>query len=460
MWLNSLGNQVQWVRKLVINLDGLCPSQCAAALADHRPAFEPRDNLIDFGPLVLAIWSHGMRIDVSVVQPKSGFFSATKNMHSSLHLITKDYECDTTGISTILRSLVDNRQELKKYGPQISALGIRRDGGGGVIRWGTTRCSDCCTPNIGGCDQCNSDVTVCSTSETPFTVQDGGPHLILQPLEEPRNFMTLPECIRHRIVELVIRDQTVKIDLENQTSFELGLPHVNKTMYANHWNEFLTLSFLELIMTSYDSRTTFLNFAALRRMLRKAFKPHGPRNHTHPARILLEEVMEMRFILRFKLEMPCSLKNVSMSILPFVMETSTAPGCRKIDIEILDRFDFRVNSHTVSLQQLRLTVVKELMAIVFVVSGDDSCPCPEIWIDGFGTVQKSQKLARPTDVKKNKAHSFTEKDRLYRATHLNSCSCSRYNDSFFPFEDSASETLRYLLWVLERKSTAGQPTVP
>jgi hypothetical protein len=462
MWLTSLGDQIQWVRKLVINLDGLCPSQCTAALTHHQPAFEPKDNMINFGPLILAIWSYGLRIDISVVQPKSGFFSATKNMHSSLHLTNRDYECNITGISAILRSLVDDGQDLKKYGPQISALGIRRDGEGGIVRWGTTGCSNCRAFNTHGYDRFRSDVTAHSASETPFSLWSRERRIVLQHREKPNNFMTLPECIRYRIIELALREQTVHIDLSTQTKFELGLPHVNKTMYAKHWNQFLSLSSLELIMTTQDSQTTFSNFRALRRMLQKTFKPHGPLNQTNSASMLLEEVMQMRFVLRFKLEVQCSLKDISMSILPFVMETSTAPGTQEVTTEILDKHGFRVDSHTVSLQQLRLTAVKELIDVVFVTSGSNSCRCPEIWIDGFGKVLKLRAMPIPTAIalKKRNAQTLTEKDRRYRGTRLNHCSCGGKINGFFPFEDSASETLRYLLWVLECKSTAKLPKFP
>jgi hypothetical protein len=461
MWLTSLGDQVQWIRKLVIDLDGLCPSQCTAALTHHQPAFEPKDNMINFGPLILALWSHGLRVDISVEQPKGGFFSATKNMHSSLRLTNKDYECNTIGISAILRSLVDDGQDLKKYGPQISALGIRRDGEGGVVRWGTTRCSNCRALKPHGCDQCRSDVTVHSASETPFSLWGRERRIVLKHCKEPNNFMTLPECIRYRIIELALHGLTTHIDLDTQTKFNLGLPHVSKTMYAKHWNQFLSLSSLELVMTSHNNQTTFSNFGALRQVLRKAFKPYGPLNQTNPATILLEEVMQMRFVLRFRLEVQCSLEDISISILPFVMETSTAPGTQEVMTEILDKHGLLIANHTVSLQQLRLTAVKELMDVVFMTSGSKSCRRPEIWVDGFGKVLKSSALPSPTAtaLKKQNAPTLTEKDRRYRGTRLDRCNCYDKTKNFFPFEDSASETLRYLLWVLECKTRANLPTI-
>lgn len=140
-WLRRLGSHVHFIRRILIDMNTICPADCFESKTGLCSRFmKEEDGWLDFGPLLRAVWDLDMAVDISVVQPMGAAHEAVVRKHIRDRNVT--YEpvtaCNAASLTDVVRSLCKDELELKKYGRQISTIGLARDGSGGVIHFDKT----------------------------------------------------------------------------------------------------------------------------------------------------------------------------------------------------------------------------------------------------------------------------------------------------------------------------------
>jgi hypothetical protein len=144
-WINALGGQPRSLRKIVFDIDTLCPLECyadAEGCTEYWSRFRRRDGLIEVQALLRAIWSQDLHFDIETVQPKEQPYLKVKAWGPSLvsdHPSNGNYACDPAAITKGLNSLVRDELGLRKYGRLLRGIGIKRNGSGGMVSWETLR---------------------------------------------------------------------------------------------------------------------------------------------------------------------------------------------------------------------------------------------------------------------------------------------------------------------------------
>jgi hypothetical protein len=269
--------------------------------------------------------------------------------------------------------------------------------------------------------------------------------------------------------DVVFPKAGVHIDLDVDTGFALGLPHINTKLRAGLWPTSLLGNRYTLTMSTDKACTDFINFYKLHCVLRKVISyvsPHGT---------LRDLTLESgyggigRIILVFSLDTETSIDDLRISILPLVMETSSTLGYREVTVRV--RCETSTKETSFSLQTLRLNVAKALERVVLLY---DQIAEPEIWINGLGEFVETQRKARSaayfggSTVFPKTASSFEAvsgdcwklmrvhpKDTEYKERQGCSGCALRTLEEFFPFHSSASNVVQYLVWVLEEYDIEG-----
>ncbi|KAI4610445.1 hypothetical protein J4E80_008209 [Alternaria sp. BMP 0032] len=465
-FFSRLGSQAHWLRKIVLDLDHLKPRDCFRGEARLDNGFEEQERVFDeklelfeVTPLLRAIWRLEADVDVSFTQP----FGPAKYQGEEV------FRCHASSITTIMRSILQGQLKLRQYGRLVAAVGLKRDGTGGMINWGTTN-YDYRGPAR------RQLVRILPGPEHMSTFVAGGDGSRLELVKSNHaSLLGIPKRIRRLIFDAIINPvDGIAIDLDKETKFNCGLLHTNQEIFETWRSHFLFHNRFTLTMATSDLRTTFQNFDNLRRFLRKTFKPGYSREP------MTDESMRtiatsgrdrptgVDYILRFDLDSPATPSDIRINILPFVMETSTTPPHHEVTIQIWtptpDGSSAMAATNTMNLTRLRLNVIKAILDCAFAGQSNRSY-LPNFWTNGFGdiveTVHDSHDdtggawepaseitpgpgLYRPVSVR-----TLHPIDRNYREceTHLE---CEYYDDTqFFPFRADKKEILVYLMKNIE-----------
>ena len=462
-WLKGLGSQAGMVRKVIIDLGFSCPWRYTWNRSEGR---HMECGLLDFKPLLMAIWNQNLDIDISAVH--SSYWDETGVAHYADSSPPTTSAGNATAITQVLRALLRDELCLKRYGRLLGSIGVRRDGSGSVLQWCSTSPSECTLR----CD-CTPETRWYPSYTTTFLSLGGDKQIRLQGSRGPAQFSDLPEKMRIQIIDLAISlDDPVKIDVGRQTGFGLNVLHLNKQTFDKYWYRFLTSSQFILEVKVAEGSTRLSDFSALRRILRKTFNPYVTLSRAEGS-WLLEDSTELQLRLDFTTAKKADLEDLRINALPLVMETSSTVGTQKIFIQLCNTSSNRLAKYAVTLHELRFNVAKELMTAAFERPNINNKPCPEVWVNGFGVVVEVTTVSGPaTDVKAIERHfaweQDSEKGRRYRSANISNFATwrayhPRYAQGsgvYFPFEDSTTEALHYLLWVLEQAGPTTSTTAP
>jgi hypothetical protein len=379
-----------------------------------------------------------------------------------ISLFDEQYDLiDSTIITRVLRTLLNGQLRLREHGSLVCAVAIRHDGSGGLISWGLAT-SSYVQLQGGPRFSPNNDYIV------SFLAKDSGRRLDLVEQAHHRTLLGLPWNALGKIHREVTEDELSFVDLDKDTCLKGGLTRVNRGMYSGHSNYFMCATFV-VSMSTTEEQTTFNDSARLRALLRKRFFFSLQR---YEQRGSLIEDSQVSFILNFRLDQAVPLADVSISVLPLVMETSSKRDNCEVIVRIVTSTaagtDTVIAEARFRLHDLRVRVAKALTDVVF-TSGDEHNPI--IWINGLGEVTNiqtsphvhmesnfipdtaSKVIAVPNGdmywvIMVMEVHT---KDSRYRGPDDRSSCWIKDVTQFFPFHGSPSEALRYLLCVLKQE---------
>ncbi|EDU47649.1 conserved hypothetical protein [Pyrenophora tritici-repentis Pt-1C-BFP] len=329
VFLDRVGTRACLIRNFAVDNINFCTRICHREYLDwNKELFDQDSCIVEVTSLLRMVWSRGLRV-----------------------------------------------QRLKDYGSLVCGVAVRYDGSGGMISWGSSP-----PPGIYNA----AWPRYYPHTTTPFTntiTGTGDTELKLVPRFTP-TLLSLPKSIRSYIRDLVVfpPGESTEINVDIMTAFPLGLPHVNKQLYASLWPASLLAHRSYVLRTcTTNTRSDFNGFSNLRRLLNKAITytpPHGTPvvvtlKHGYPG---IEKI-----ILEFNLKIGVEFNDLRISILPLVRETRGIFSRYK---EVIVRICYGndVRERRVSLEKLRGEVLGALES-VSVSEGDTE---QHVWINGLG----------------------------------------------------------------------------
>ena len=447
-WLKKLGSHATWHRKFSIDLSKCLTLVGRRGFGDYE---RPHPESFNIGPLLQFLWDCNLTVDITFINDLSA----------------SGITCNTSTITAVIRSLLEGQLMLKASRSQVWAVAIDYDGRGGSFGLKAAQNGWKDSPMVPDHDQQHSFVAV-----------DDGRRLSLT---RPKpTLLGLHGHVLYKIIsEAASHPKEVRIDLDVDSKLPLGLGHINREFHKSHHGHLLYSTPYKLILRSTEKRSTFKKFGKLARLLRHQF-PLPINSHemewVNAQRFkrktwIIEDASKLKIVLEFNLPEPTALEELRISILPLVLETSSSSGDREITIRSFSPGSggqHLVAERTISLQELRLTVVTTMM--VDVHAPEEPLHHPYlIWVNGLGEVVEKEAVpytygTNDHDIDTASTMSFCgfwfgvaslhPKDRRYRPKfHRYKC---KFEDceQFFPFEHSASQILRYLMWVLEEYNRA------
>ena len=447
-WLRKLGSHVFWHRKFSIDLSKGWAWVGCRGFEEYK---RPHPESFNIGSLLQFLWDCNLAVDITFIN----------------NLTANGIEFNAPAITTVFRSLLEGQLMLKASRSQVWAVAIDYDGRGGSFGlraaqnwWDDSRM-------VPDDDQQHS-----------FVAGDDGRRLSLA-RPKPTLLGLYGQVLYKIISEAASHPKEVRIDLDVDTKLPLGLGHTNQEFYKNHRSHILYSTPYTLILRSTEKRSTFNKFSKLARLLRHQFPipiDSEEMEWANASRLkrktwIIEDADKLDIVLNFNLPEPTALEDLGISILPLVLETSSSPGNREVTIRSLSPGTSGQNlvaERTISLQELRLTVVTTMM--IDVHASDQSLHHPDlIWINGLGEVVGKEavpytygRIDHDVDTASTMrfcgswfgVDSLHPKDRRYRPKfHRYECKFEDW-EQFFPFEHCAAQILRYLMWVLEEYNTA------
>lgn len=123
----------QFLRKIDLDLDTVCPANCPRTSGYHLKywEFDPLgEGTFNIAALLHLIWSEDLRVALHVTQPKNEAYSKRFEPRPST-TVFHDVQCEA--LNHIIRSIQEGALDLKKFGHLISYVTLRRDAQGGPL---------------------------------------------------------------------------------------------------------------------------------------------------------------------------------------------------------------------------------------------------------------------------------------------------------------------------------------
>ena len=453
-FLTQLGSQAHWLRKVILDLEALDITkffrgdvlwygvqECAA---DGGPA------LFEITPLLRAFWKMGPAVEFSFAH--NTFLTPGR---------APGMACNAPAMSAMFRSLLEGQLRLREQDRLMGAVSLNRDGSGGAISWGISHFIGRVWSHGSGRIASDDHYT------SRFIAEDGGARFRMIKREKPLALLDLPRPLYEHIFEMIVRPgEGHKIDLSKDKKTDCGLIDVSWKI-GRAWRERLLFdNAFELVLTTDRASTSFDQFDLLRRFVRKTFNTGGFEIQTRTVVSGPGAANSLKYVLKFELQNAMSLSDIRISILPLVMETSTTSGEDKVIIQVwatdTEGYPTMVSSHTLTLRELRLSVITTIMTTYYVESKELA---PNIWINGFGEVVQvenvdeavgpawesaSELVANDNDDGGFKLRTLHPMDVHYGFDHLSWKKNVTFSDDaqFFPFRRKIDKILPYLIKVV------------
>ena len=348
-----------------------CTRVCHREYTDWKtPLFSAETDIVEIITLLRIFWSRRLRFEMSVLDSSSSTEDTTCS------------PCNKAVLSTI-QALLNGQLDLNRYGSVVCGVAVKKDGSGGLISLGST-------PPRGIHNTAWPRYYPHTT--TPFTITSSAdsaetPALELVPRTTAHTLFTLPQAIRSHITTLVLfaPGQSVQINVDTTTTFPLGLPHVNKKLYASLWPTSLVAQGYVLRTCTTEACSDFGGFAHLRRVLGKAIVYTTPDGASVPLTLKDGYPGIEQIILEFDLAAGVRFEELRISVLPLVRETGGVCG----DAHVVVRMccGSGVWEKRISLGKLRRDVGDALGGVVVTgVDGREGGWEAQVWISGLGDV--------------------------------------------------------------------------
>ncbi|KAF2024202.1 hypothetical protein EK21DRAFT_94299 [Setomelanomma holmii] len=299
-WLEEIGSQASMVRKVVIDLDCLCPADCMIAWPGFGKHHHLSLEMFDVKPVLGYMWRYELSLDISLTQDGGRRYQENIAEHPTI-LPPAAYGYDVASITQTFRSLMQEQLRVREYGSLLHSVGIERDSAMGALQWATTNksgCPDYNTPkDTCGCTQ---QLKIFAPYTNTFSILEGGDLLRLQDREMSMRFFSLPDSIHEKVVDFIVKqNRPIEIDVNTQRGFDPSLAQVDRSIFWENWDRFIKHNRFILRYTVRDGSSNLSDLGSLRRLLRKDFKAplwEASGFCAWPFPLLLEDAVAIRVV--------------------------------------------------------------------------------------------------------------------------------------------------------------------
>jgi hypothetical protein len=435
-WLKRIGNHIQMLRKLELDVNNVCSTHCRIGRMGYwaRTTLHA-EALIDLGPILCIIWREGLNaLEVSFVKPKKNMRNCPIAQIRGFPLQTS-YGCDVPALNKLMRSLLRDDLDIKKYCRSIDSISIRRDGSGGLVAFWSSSAVGMWYLGPHNVTAYHQPAASMHTDNVSFFEANQGTHLRLLARELP-TLSTLTMGLRHQIVHYALsygQDYRINLDTPDDLRALTGPCFVNKS-WLHAYTHLLYKNSYILEVTSDNARS----LERLKRLLGTKF--YTRRGDAH--RSVDDPVTELRMfgkVAEFRVQLDVIGPEVRFDVVPFIKATVILAGEREVTIAshgsgdpgngVVDRIN------TVTLNQIR----RNAMLAWPIDESDSKVECPEIWMDGEGRV---------VDVRKSEAYiEFAAAGDLLRGVNAaiaGGAVMTHTREGAYPKDESSFEMLGWL----------------
>lgn len=412
-WLEGLSSHPDsnGLKKVVINLETLCPSSCpfGHSWEDIFDGTELDPNtMLDVTAMMRAHWRRGSPLEISVVCDDTDrlYYPACSNplgVPGVGHLLG---ELDLPNLNETMQKLFDDELDIKRHQYHIGRIAVSRAGDKGAILYNATT-----DHAAGGSFQWSIPQQFLPDPSCYYKVcifdlkREGAKPELLFRVNEP-NLLQLPIPVLHRILGHLLHPDgpmTVDVDKDKDLGTAIKLMLTRRNLSATSSGVVWIRGSLELRTSTNSSR--FSDFESLRRWIHDgtlrqrnppAFVTVGAGGVNSPTTRLLQlsnlRSLRLKILFPFnRLVFPKELKiNLSSLI------HATAHLHKKVDKGSDIKITFSVlcsrpgspdtlGDYTVTLERLRKTAYRELPKIVARMgSMAETVRYPDIYVNGFG----------------------------------------------------------------------------
>ncbi|KAF1851533.1 uncharacterized protein K460DRAFT_298660 [Cucurbitaria berberidis CBS 394.84] len=255
-WLSSIGSQIIFLRKAIIDVDGICPANCYARLRD-----------LDFFPLMRFLWSYPQKAHViTFAHTGRRLEMHTEANTRNLDLKIEVPDVDIAGFfNNVLSTLtIGDPLKMRRYAY------FDRLVEGVYLSHGNMDCHVHYKGPTGG-----------ALLKQGFEIMDEGKVINVLPWAPTSHLLDLPYAIKDRIFAYALHSpEEVVLDLDARKGHGLYMEvfHVNT---AIRWYRSLACCFsrmntMTIKMTSTEIVTSFNDFAGLRELIYKNCSAYTP----------------------------------------------------------------------------------------------------------------------------------------------------------------------------------------
>ncbi|KAF1955248.1 hypothetical protein CC80DRAFT_594434 [Byssothecium circinans] len=389
-WMKGIGSQVPMLRKVHMDLDGSCPARCEdlarywePETLNHYGSKRKWKASVEMSPLLFVLWANpGAKTDIKFVHGRGKRHFIRRHLGDT----EDDTGIDPDALTKVMKLLQEDTLGLKKYWRSILSIDVLRDGSRGLVVFGHSKNIRVLSQAIG------YDVRSFSVSNDYTSMQFTKP--------KPHSFLKLPCPIRCAIQDAVTKTPDPRsytyIDLDKKTftGGSLALTSICRALRRTELYRFWVQNKIRVQLASQEPRTTFSNFSALEKWWcvnkSKEYENEGRIRSTgsHSSWGCCNTgSANIQIFLLFQCLDSTRLYDLRIGALDLIRVLSHAPTENFEVVFSLARGEEKpTTEHAVTLSFLRREVLDALLEYRQVHPEKGSDHCPQVWINGRGTV--------------------------------------------------------------------------
>ncbi|KAH7086584.1 hypothetical protein FB567DRAFT_603683 [Paraphoma chrysanthemicola] len=379
-WMKNLGSRLHLLRKLELDFNAICPSDCTAF---DRPIGHVNSGPIQLGDILCLIWRFGLRLELTIMEPNREVLSR----YASLTRVQNDHSTSVPSNLSILELnrviifLQRNDLDIKKFWRTISKIALDKNGRGGSVVYRTTPRHD---RGFFKDDEYSARTHYFSVPRNDRLVMHKKSTLGLS---------KMPEHIHSRIWNYVIRSQeTWRLRVDNIAAVLRMLRPVYS--YRRVFLDFFKRGRIKMgaCDVEFTSLGRFAGVHAIDRLRALLWMIYGSAlGLSRPAGAPndlagwpdMKVWPEVKFKLVFELEQFEPLENLRLDIMPVLHATLNHTNDETLAVELQYSQRFRHHAGVLDLGHLRRAVFAAWVSHRHTTLDH---PLPRVWVNGHGEV--------------------------------------------------------------------------
>jgi hypothetical protein len=374
-FLTSLGSQINLLKEVSIDITKLCPEDCndVDRLSSHVDTEQ-----IDVLPLVRVLWSQPKVAQIiSLTCTARNFDRRVHPCHGENDL---GHDIEPLVLEQIIRALgSDNALGVVGYGRferLLRNVWIRR-----YLDWGWVTHP---IPSLTPCPQAEAEVV--RAFDITTSPHSGSANLGWRSWAYDSKLHMFPQSVQARIQTHAIQSgDDIVFDMDGQSAHGLdcGLLHLNRDFRYSMQQQAANGNQITVSFATSEVRTDFSNYASLRRWLEHSISKVYPLDDTYDA----SSKIPPRIALDFDIPRPkLGLADLRVNVTSFIRLTYHLLAQSMIVVRIKTKEGGIKVEYAISLETLRQRCFVFISEMVVNRSAQNYQPCPELWINGYGTV--------------------------------------------------------------------------